>query len=48
MHLWMNDGCLATGEGTTEKISEFQVGIKPTTSVMPVTKGGIKWNKMVS
>ena len=36
MHLWMedvNDGCLATCEGTTEKISEFLVGIKPTTSV---------------
>ena len=30
-----NDGCLAMGEGTTEKISEFQVGIKPRTSVMP-------------
>ena len=32
-----NDGCLAMGEGTTEKISEFQVGIKPRTSVMPAT-----------
>ena len=28
----VNDGCLAIGEGTTEKISEFQVEIKPTTS----------------
>ena len=39
MHPWMNDvvdGCLTAGEGTTEKISEFQVGIEPTTSVTPV------------
>ena len=36
MHPWMHDvsdGCLATGEGTAEKISEFQVGIEPTASV---------------
>ena len=31
-----SDGCLATGEGTTEKIPEFQVGIEPTTFVRPV------------
>ena len=40
MHPWMNDvvdGCLTAGEGTTEKISEFQVGIQPTTSVTPVS-----------
>ena len=32
MHPWVNDvsdGCLATGEGTTEKISELQVGTRP-------------------
>ena len=30
MHPWINDeydGCLAIGEGNTENISEFQVGI---------------------
>ena len=32
----VNDGCLATGEGTTQKISASQVGVEPTTSVMPV------------
>ena len=31
-----NDSCLATGEGTAEKILEFQVGIEATTSVTPV------------
>ena len=39
MHLWMDDvsdGCLAKGEQTVEKISVFQVGVKPTTSVKPV------------
>ena len=25
----INNGCLAMGKGTTEKISEFQVGIDP-------------------
>lgn len=29
----VNDSCLATGKGTTEKIPEFQVGIEPKTSV---------------
>ena len=36
MHVWMddvNDGCLAKGEGAIEKISVFQKGVKPTTSV---------------
>lgn len=36
MHVWMddvNDGCLAKDEGAIEKISAFQVGVKPTTSV---------------
>ena len=28
-------GCLATGEGMTEKISEFQEGIEPTTPLTP-------------
>ena len=32
----VNDGCLATGKGTIEIISEFQVGIGPTTTVTPV------------
>ena len=39
MHLWMNvvkDACLAIGEGNTEKISEFQGGIKSMTAVTPV------------
>ena len=33
---YVNDGCLAMDEGTSEKISEFQVGIEPPTSVMLV------------
>ena len=32
----VNDDCLATGEGPTERNSEFQVGIEPTTSITPV------------
>lgn len=39
MHLCMNDlndGCLAMGEGITEKIFRVQVGIKPTTSVTTI------------
>ena len=39
MHPWMkdvSDGCLATGEETTLKMSEFQVIIEPTTSLTPV------------
>ena len=42
LHLGMNDvsdGCLAKGEGTIEKISVFQVGVKFTTSVKSV-----RWN----
>ena len=37
-HRYVNvsDDWLATGEGTTEKISEFKVVIEPTTSVSPV------------
>ena len=39
---WTNvlssDGCLAMGEGTSEKILECQVGIEPTTSVTLVTE----------
>lgn len=35
---WYNDGHLAKGEDTAEKISDFQVGVKPTTLViLPVT-----------
>ena len=29
------NGYLATDEGTAEEISEFRIGIKPTTSVTP-------------
>ena len=36
MHHVNDDGCLATGEGNAENISEFQVGIAPTTTVKPV------------
>ena len=39
MYLWkndVNDDCFTTGEGITKKISEFQVGIKSTISLMPV------------
>ena len=32
----VNDGCLAIDEGTSEKTSEFQVGLEPLTSVMLV------------
>ena len=38
----VNDGYLSIGEGTTENISEFQVGIEPTTTVTPV-KGSSHW-----
>ena len=31
----VNDGSLATGNGTNEKISELLVGIEPTTSAKP-------------
>ena len=33
MHPWMND---VNDEGTSEKISEFQVGIEPMNSVTPI------------
>ena len=49
MHSWMNnvsDGCLAMGEGTIEKISEFKVGIEPKTDVTPLAKEGKNWNKL--
>lgn len=49
MHPWMygaNDGCLVMGEGTTVKISEFQIGIKPLTSVMPVVNEGAVQEKI--
>lgn len=39
MHLCMNDaddGCLAMVDWTLKRLSEFQVGIEPVTSVTPV------------
>lgn len=38
-HSWMNrtdNGCLAKGEGTFKKNSQFQVRIESTTSVTPI------------
>lgn len=43
----VSDACMAMGEGTIEKISEFKEGIEPKTDVMPLAKegkNGIKWN----
>ena len=42
MHHVNDDGCLAMGEGNAENISEFQVGIGPSTTVKPV-KGSNHW-----